>query len=91
MKATKKQEERVARTVVYIGPTIQGVARKNTVYNNGLPKGLVELQETMPILKNLVIGVDKLREARRDLGNPSSALSVVYKKVLQKTGGKENV
>lgn len=89
MKEKKKQDVKEQKTVVYIGPTIQGVVRKNTIYTNGLPKALVEIQKTMPIVNNLVIDINELNEARKKLNNPSSALSAIYNKVLESTGGKE--
>lgn len=43
-KTTRKAAE-AAGTVVYCGPSIRGVARQYTAYNNGIPQGLKEAAE----------------------------------------------
>ena len=85
---TKKKAVEAVKTVMYVGPTIQGVVRKNTVFNNGLPKAFVELQASIPIISNLVIEIDDVAKARRESENPASVLSVAYRKVLELTGGR---
>lgn len=43
-KRTKKAAE-AAGMVVYCGPSIKGVARQYTAYNNGIPEGLKQAAE----------------------------------------------
>ena len=38
----KKKDTSTSGTVVYCGPTIPGVAKQFTIYNNGIPRTLAE-------------------------------------------------
>lgn len=70
--------------VIYIGPTIPGVAKENTVYSNGMPEALAAKAEEVPAVKALIIPVEKLAVASAELKNPGSAMSVVYNKAKNK-------
>ena len=66
-KTTRKAAE-AAGTVVYCGPSIRGVARQYTAYNNGIPQGLKEAAEKNKILAALIVPLEELpapREPRR--------------------------
>lgn len=52
---------------VYVGPTLQNVARRNTVYRNGLPKALKEKAESYPILKSLIVDIEEYSDALADI------------------------
>ena len=56
--AKAKKTEQTAGTVVYVGPTVPGVANQNTFYSNGIPTPLAEA-----IAKNPTMGgaMKKLR------------------------------
>ena len=82
----KKNMEK-KETVMYIGPTISGVVKQNTVFNNGLPKGLIELQEKMPIVKSLIVSTSQIAEAKNKVQSKGSALNVIYNKVLSYVKG----
>lgn len=73
----------VSWPLIYIGPTIPGVAKENTVYNNGLPETLSKKAEEVPAIKALIIPVEKLAAASVELAKPGSALSIVYNKIKQ--------
>lgn len=64
-KRTKKAAE-AAGTVVYCGPSIKGVARQYTAYNNGIPEGLKQAAEKNKILAALIV---PLRTCRRPCAN----------------------
>ncbi len=69
------------QTVIYIGPTIKGVATEGTVYNNGIPPELEEKARVVPAVKALIIPVEKLPQANTELAKKGSALSILYQKV----------
>ena len=79
------KEDRDAKgTVVYIGPELPGIAKRYTVYNNGLPKTLEEKIKEEPIFASLVIPVKKLAQANIELAKEGSAFHVLYKKASKK-------
>jgi hypothetical protein len=89
-KAAKKEE-----TLMYIGPTIPNVVSKNTVFNNGLPDALEKKKEEMPVLAQLIVPVESLSEARKNLAKSNSAIGTCYQQVLsdlqkEKEGGNES-
>ena len=43
------------KKVMYMGPTLRGVARSGSVFENGLPANLSKLAEKKPIIKNLIV------------------------------------
>lgn len=67
------------KTVVYVGPTIPKVAKNGTAYVNGLVPKLQETMEKNPIFLQLVIPVDKLAAARKEINTPGSAANLLFK------------
>lgn len=68
-------------TVVYCGPSIEGVAKQYTVYKGTLPEQLSAAAEKMPAINELIIPLDKLAEARRQLNSKSGYIYRLYKAV----------
>nr|DAN92350.1 MAG TPA: hypothetical protein [Caudoviricetes sp.] len=77
-KITTKEPE----TVVYVGPTIAGVASHVTTYNNGLPEGLKIAIEKEPAFRGLVVPLTNLAKAIGDLQTKSGVTHTLYNKVL---------
>lgn len=77
-KNTVKQE--AVKTVIYIGPSIAGVAATGTVYRNGLTPQLQKAVEEMPALNMLLVDVGKVVQARSSLRDKSSGMSICYRK-----------
>lgn len=77
-----KNEAVQKKTVVYIGPTIKSVVSTGTIYNNGLPESLKKEIEKLPLIGSLLIPVDGLAAAQKELATPGSALAVIYEKVV---------
>lgn len=69
--------------LVYVGPTVRGVAERNTVFNNGISESLEAAGEREAAFKNLIIPVEKLSAAQKDIDNKSGALWVFYQKAEQ--------
>lgn len=85
-KASKTTQAKAAakpETVVYIGPSILGVANHNTVYNNGLPQELQDAIEKEPAFKNLLVPISQLAAAGNDIANKRGAAYTFYEKAMQ--------
>ena len=83
-KRTKKAAE-AAGTVVYCGPSIKGVARQYTAYNNGIPEGLKQAAEKNKILAALIVPLEDLPEAMRQLRQRSGRIYTLDKAVQGRT------
>lgn len=70
---------------IYIGPNIPG-AKQYTVFNNGLPEVLEERIKEHPVFRSLVVPVEKLAQACKELSREGSALHVIYKKAETQKG-----
>lgn len=62
---------------VYIGPGFRG-AVPGTVFTNGLTPALEGLVMEFPAAAELVVPVERLAGARRELSDPESALAGIY-------------
>ena len=83
-KRTKKAAE-AAGTVMYCGPSIKGVARQFTAYNNGIPEELKAATEKNKVLDALIVPLEDLPEAMRQLRQKSGRIYTLYKAVQGKT------
>lgn len=80
-KVTKvKATSMVADKQVYCGPTIRGVAKQYTVFENGLPAKLAELAEQKPVLKALIVPVSKFATTRERVERVGTAESILFAK-----------
>lgn len=74
-----------AGTVVYCGPSIKGVARQFTAYNNGIPEGLKAATEKNKVMAAMIVPLEELPEAMRQLRQKSGRIYTLYKAVQGKT------
>lgn len=74
-----------AGTVVYCGPSIKGVVRQFTAYNNGIPEGLKAATEKNKVLAAMIVPLEELPEAMRQLRQKSGRIYTLYKAVQGKT------
>lgn len=74
------------KTMVYIGPTIQRVAREGSAYRGGYTPKFEQKMKEHPILKELVVPVDGLAEARKEMRKAGSRMETLYKKVKEDLG-----
>ena len=74
-----------AGTVVYCGPSIKGVARQFTAYNNGIPEGLKAATEKNKVLAAMIVPLEELPEAMRQLRQKSGRIYTLYKAVQGRT------
>ena len=82
-KQTKPAAE--AGTLVYCGPTIPGVAKQFTSYRGGIPEALAAARKQTPVLGGLIVPLDQLPEAMRQLRQKSGRIHTLYKAVQGRT------
>lgn len=63
---------------VYIGPSFKGAAR-GTIYNNGPSTALVEAVKRKSVIGELLVPIEKLAAANRELASSDSALCRIYR------------
>lgn len=80
-KKTAQPERQTPAKVIYVGPSILGVATKNTVYE-GLPDSLQAAIETAPFLSGLCIPLESLPEAMAQIRAKSGSFYTLYTKAL---------
>ncbi len=68
--------------IVYVGPTIPGVASRNTVYDDTPPEALRTAIQNTPFLGNLVVPISGLADAMNQIRTRSGAVYTIYKKAL---------
>lgn len=84
--AAAAQEVKAAGPVMYVGPTIAGVAIQNTVYTE-MPDGAKEAAEAVPAIRNLFIPVTDYPKAQRMIREGKGYIRSAYKKALEYKGG----
>ena len=72
--AVKKQGN-----LMYLGPSITGVVRHSTIFKNGvLPQKLSKCVEEFPAMKKLLVSMDEISAATKELMKEQSALATIY-------------
>ena len=82
-KAGKSEEaaSKATKKMVYVGPSVRGVARQYTVFNGDIPVMLDEFMAEHPTARALLIPADRLAEARRNLETAGTAEALLYNKI----------
>lgn len=70
---------------VYVGPTIPGVVKANTIFRNGLPAALSERMEQDGVVKSLVIPLEDWPRVRQELAAQRGTISRLYRMVQANT------
>lgn len=66
------------KQVMYIGPSVPGLVKRNTVFKDGLPEQAVKRAEEDKSFSRLFIPLHKISEAKKQLGIEGSVLAVAY-------------
>lgn len=74
----KKMAAKAITKFAYVGPTLPGIVKEGTVYENGSDGALTQACKKMPALTDMIVTIDALPEALRELKIPDSALTVKY-------------
>ena len=77
---TEQAAAQVQAPVAYCGPTVKGIAPQYTVFVDGLPEKLKEKVEQVPLLKALIVPLDKLAEMRVKIEQDGTRENILYKK-----------
>lgn len=82
----RKQKKDAAdnTTMVYCGPTIPGVAKQFTFYRDGLPAALEAVRKETPTLDGLIVSLEELPLAMRQLRMGTGLLFNLYRTVQEK-------
>ena len=69
------------KKVMYMGPTLRGVARSGSVFENGLPANLSKLAEKKPIIKNLIVPLAETVETKKAIDTEGTAEAVARSEI----------
>ncbi len=77
----KKTVQVQAEPLMYVGPTIRGVAIQNRVYTE-VPQTAKEAMTACPLLSNLFVSVKRYPDAERQIGAKKGSLYVAFDAAL---------
>ena len=67
--------------VMYIGPTLRGVAKSGAVFSGGIPKKLEKLAAKKPTIKNLIVPISGIVQAKKDVDTEGTVAAVAYDRI----------
>lgn len=67
--------------VMYLGPTIRGVARSGAVFEGGIPKKLAKLSEKKAVMKSLIVPLSEIVAAKTAINTEGTAEAIAYDKI----------
>lgn len=70
----------MSKTMVYIGPSMEGVVMTSTAFAGGYPPRVQNLLNKEPYMADLFVSVTALAESRKTLRDPESRLNLLYRK-----------
>lgn len=76
-------KKRKNTTKIYVGPTIRGVADKNTIFLNGIPAGAERMINELPIFGNLFIPVVDAPKAQKMIKEKKGYAYTAYRETLK--------
>ena len=72
---------------VYSGPNIKGLAMTGTIYTNGLPEKRQAAADTDKALAGLIVPLDQMPEAMKQIRMKYGRIYTYYKRVLDAQKG----
>ncbi len=75
-----KQQEINKQKLVYVGPTIPGVIARGVVLAEGIPKKLQDVMKEHGYVKNLIVSLQDVAAANREIAGRSGAYFEFYQK-----------
>ncbi len=69
--------------VMYIGPTMRGIVRRNQIYTYTPTEVIEKATEVSELAKYFFIGMDDIVSAKNELKRENSFLDIAYKKVTK--------
>ena len=85
MKTTiQNRKKGSGESIIYLGPTIKGVAQSGTVFNGGTLTGEAKTAiNRFPSIERLFVPLSDLPQAVRELKSNQSVLSTIYRKTRE--------
>lgn len=74
-------EKKETKQIIYVGPTIPGVIKSNTIFNNGVGDRVAERIKQQPELGGLLIDINNLSDAQRQIALKKGAYYSLYSKI----------
>lgn len=68
-------------TLIYLGPTIRGVAKHGASFCGGLPRSLEEFREKNPVINNLIVPVSKITETTKAISVEGTVENIAFRKL----------
>lgn len=83
MAGDRAQAERksIHMKVVYVGPTIPGVATRNATYSE-VPESITAAATSAPYLPSLCVPISGLADALKQIAQKRGAIYIFYKQAL---------
>lgn len=76
-KAKKSVADKKPTILVYCGPTIPQVCNRFSMFST-VPETLNEKAKQVPLIRNLILPISELREARMQIEGQSGSLYAIY-------------
>lgn len=77
----EKVMKKEIKQIIYVGPTIPGVIKNNTIFNNGVGDRVTERIKQQPELRGLLIDINNLSDAQRQIALKKGAYYSLYSKI----------
>lgn len=77
--------------VMYMGPTVTGIVRKDTIFDGELPDKVEEYRKKDIHFSRLLVPMSKALRARQQLDEEGSILAVAYSNVEKSISRRESV
>lgn len=71
------------KQTMYLGPTIPGLIKNNVIYKDVLPMAVSKRAEEDKNFARLLVPMEKVSEARKQMGTQGSVLAVSYANVAK--------
>lgn len=68
---------------MYIGPTIRGLAKENVIYRDKIPDAVKSRAKEDKDFARLLVPMDDIMEARKEMDVTGSVLTAAYNNVLE--------
>ena len=79
----ERQTQKKPEVLVYCGPSVRGVAKQFTVYNEKLPAELVKFLAKHPAAQTLCVPLEDFAATRAGLNTKESVQDTLYKTILK--------
>ena len=67
--------------VMYIGTKLRRVGKSGAVFSGGIPKKLEKLAAKKPIIKNLIVPISGIVQAKKDVDTEGTVAAVAYDRI----------